>query len=471
MNGLRKLFDMGLYGLGLGLLCAGLSWGCSAEDGSRAGNLTFGGGGGEGSCVDGMQNGAESDVDCGGAACPGCEVAQACRTTDDCVADLTCDPESGTCAAMSCTDGVANGDESDVDCGGTECPACDAGGSCTDGSDCASGVCGSGACQVPMCGDGVINGDEPCDPNDPQIPCNPDCTLGDCGDGEVSPGEDCDAGGQETIACDANCTAVECGDGTLNMTAGETCDDGGESATCDGDCTVAECGDGYLNGVAGESCENGGVESPYCDVDCTVPVCGDGVVNMTAGEACDDGGESAACNADCSVAECGDGQINTTAGETCDDSGESATCDIDCTAPSCGDGVMNETAGESCDDGNLMSDDGCDDMCQAEHPPVCYSSNVGVQSGSDWVVCEASPTGAWLSHGTQGSGGTYDPLAACQSIGYSQVGNFGGTCGNVCSYCTSGSTCMNPGAKNFTGGGTSCGANLLCVTVMWECLP
>ncbi len=453
-------------------MSASLVAGCATEEGTRGnGNLSFGGGGGEGSCDDAMQNGTESDVDCGGGTCEGCEIGQGCRTSADCMGDLSCDPESATCTSGSCMDGVKSGDESDVDCGGTECPTCPTGGDCNEGSDCESGVCMGGACMAPSCGDGVTNGDEPCDPNDPNTPCNPDCTSPNCGDNEVGPGEDCDQGG-ETATCDANCTAVECGDGTLNTSAGEICDDGGETATCDGDCTPAECGDGYLNGVAGESCEDGGVETPFCDADCTVPVCGDGTVNMTAGEACDDGGESADCNADCTEATCGDGKINATAGETCDDSGESVTCDSDCTAPSCGDGVKNEAAGEECDDGNNTSNDGCDANCMSEFPPVCTTSTVGVQSGSPWVVCEASPSGAWLSHSVQGQGGTYDPLAACQSIGYSQVGNFGGNCGDVCGYCSSSTTsCSNPGPKTFTGGGKSCGQQFLCITVMWECLP
>jgi cysteine-rich repeat protein len=46
-----------------------------------------------------------------------------------------------------------------------------------------------------------------------------------CGDGIVDAGEECDAFG-ETSACDIDCSAVLCGDGTLNISAGERCDDG-----------------------------------------------------------------------------------------------------------------------------------------------------------------------------------------------------------------------------------------------------
>jgi len=47
----------------------------------------------------------------------------------------------------TCDDHMENGDESDVDCGGS-CPGCDAGESCDTGGDCASGLCLFGACVL-----------------------------------------------------------------------------------------------------------------------------------------------------------------------------------------------------------------------------------------------------------------------------------------------------------------------------------
>jgi hypothetical protein len=58
-----------------------------------------------------------------------------------------CDPPNGrtcsdTCQSMvpthDCTDGEQNGDETDVDCGGTECGHCAIGDACIDDTDCAS---------------------------------------------------------------------------------------------------------------------------------------------------------------------------------------------------------------------------------------------------------------------------------------------------------------------------------------------
>ncbi len=49
-------------------------------------------------CTDGIQNGNETGVDCGGPDCPPCP--------------------------PSCTDGIQNGSETGVDCGGPDCPPC-----------------------------------------------------------------------------------------------------------------------------------------------------------------------------------------------------------------------------------------------------------------------------------------------------------------------------------------------------------
>jgi hypothetical protein len=49
-------------------------------------------------------------------------------------------------AGPICSDGIKNGSESDVDCGGT-CPRCADGKTCTSRSDCANALCVAGACQ------------------------------------------------------------------------------------------------------------------------------------------------------------------------------------------------------------------------------------------------------------------------------------------------------------------------------------
>lgn len=50
----------------------------------------------------------------------------------------------------NCNDGILNGDESAVDCGGGKCEKCAAGKLCEDGpQDCESGVCTLGTCAAP----------------------------------------------------------------------------------------------------------------------------------------------------------------------------------------------------------------------------------------------------------------------------------------------------------------------------------
>jgi DNA-binding beta-propeller fold protein YncE len=51
------------------------------------------------------------------------------------------------CVVDPCTNGVRDGRETDVDCGGALCSGCAAGRSCVAGTDCSSGTCTGGTCQ------------------------------------------------------------------------------------------------------------------------------------------------------------------------------------------------------------------------------------------------------------------------------------------------------------------------------------
>jgi hypothetical protein len=111
--------------------------------------------------TDGVQNAAETDVDCGGGA-----PASACADGKKCVAGAR-DCTSQVCTGNACqaplpTDGVKNANETDVDCGGgAPANACGNGKTCVDGArDCTSLVCTGGVCQPPTGTDGVKNGDE-----------------------------------------------------------------------------------------------------------------------------------------------------------------------------------------------------------------------------------------------------------------------------------------------------------------------
>ncbi|PRP99013.1 hypothetical protein ENSA5_29340 [Enhygromyxa salina] len=71
-------------------------------------------------CSNAVHDGDETDLDCGGS-CPACEPGEACLEPGDCDS-LVCDEQ--VCATPSCSDDVRNGDELDVDCGGS-CRFCE----------------------------------------------------------------------------------------------------------------------------------------------------------------------------------------------------------------------------------------------------------------------------------------------------------------------------------------------------------
>jgi hypothetical protein len=82
-----------------------------------------------GACTDGIKNGTETGIDCGGSCVNVCAVTP------------------------TCTDGIKNGTEAGIDCGGSCVNTCSDGGDSGDGSD--SGGSGSGTCT-----DGIKNGTE-----------------------------------------------------------------------------------------------------------------------------------------------------------------------------------------------------------------------------------------------------------------------------------------------------------------------
>jgi hypothetical protein len=57
--------------------------------------------------------------------------------------------EGGKCAPGGTSDKAQNGDETDIDCGGTQSPKCGPGKACLGGEDCASALCQGGKCAAP----------------------------------------------------------------------------------------------------------------------------------------------------------------------------------------------------------------------------------------------------------------------------------------------------------------------------------
>lgn len=161
----------------------------------------------EKTCIDDLKNNGETDVDCGGVNCAPCEDGAACASTDDCVSSVCTEL---VCQVPTCTDAVANALESDVDCGGSDCPPCGDHDACIVPSDCTSGVCsgdgGGNICQVPTCTDGVVNGAE----------TDIDCGGGSCAG--CAKGENCDKGSDcASLVCDkGSCKEPSCNDGVEN---------------------------------------------------------------------------------------------------------------------------------------------------------------------------------------------------------------------------------------------------------------
>ncbi len=114
------------------------------------------------SCTDLSRNGDEADVDCGGS-CGKCNDGMKCAQNKDCVGNRC---EAGFC--ISCKDGIKNGDETDIDCGGSACLAC-LGNPCNSDLGCAKLHCVNSICCSTDCS-GTCKG------------CNAPSLLGTCAD-------------------------------------------------------------------------------------------------------------------------------------------------------------------------------------------------------------------------------------------------------------------------------------------------
>jgi hypothetical protein len=163
------------------------------------------------SCNDNQPNGDETGTDCGGPCPQNCGTGGACRANNDCQSGVcgtqSCAPGvERCCQAPACDDDVQNGTESDVDCGNA-CGPCAVGDSCIIGIQCSSGLCQGGVCAAaPSCTDNVRNGTE----------SDTDCggICGRCPDqSDCNQASDC-----SNNNCDASGTCISCGDTVRNGT-------------------------------------------------------------------------------------------------------------------------------------------------------------------------------------------------------------------------------------------------------------
>ncbi len=115
-------------------------------------------------CTDGVRNGEETGVDCGGRCPRYCRepppTTERGRCFSFCDRYSASDPEyfnecraicerafPSSAASPNCADSIKNGQETDIDCGGS-CAACENGKRCLASADCRSSFCDAGTCRA-----------------------------------------------------------------------------------------------------------------------------------------------------------------------------------------------------------------------------------------------------------------------------------------------------------------------------------
>jgi hypothetical protein len=321
------------------------------------------------SCADGVQNGDETDRDCGGTCPARCTESLGCASNADCSTSLFCAPESGRCTPAECDDGLQNGAEILIDCGGGACPGCPDGTACEVDADCLNQVCASdGLCAAPSCTDGRAN------QNETDVDCGGACPE-NCGVGAgCSAAADCESRVCEAIGCAPGlarcCQAPTCEDGIAN--GGEPVVDCG-NATCglcaEGDrCTAgAQCQGGTCAAGACFTpalCANGNRDGAETDVDCGGP-----------NPACNRCADRRACQADsdCANANCLDG-VCISCGDNVQDGTET---DVDCGGadPAC----VRCLDQRRCLQAGDCANSNCDNF-------RCISCGSGIQDGTETDV-------------------------------------------------------------------------------------
>jgi hypothetical protein len=194
-------------------------------------------------CVNVITDGQETDIDCGGPTCRPCAPNASCSIADDC-GSARCTPHppgKATCAAPTCSDGVKNATETDVDCG-PGCATCGILKKCVNNGDCASARCVRNLCVLASCTNGQKGGTETasdcggpsCAPCSPGAACNvaSDCTTSVCGNfgGKICFLNSC----TDTVKNGAE-TDVDCGGGTCAKCPND------KRCAMPADCTSGNC--------------------------------------------------------------------------------------------------------------------------------------------------------------------------------------------------------------------------------------
>ena len=315
--------------------------------------------------------------------CDAAGVCVECVGQDDCAQDEEC--TDGVCTPLACSDNQQGQQETDVDCGGPDCPPCANNGRCLIYRDCESGYCDTtggtpGVCG-PCAGAGDCNADSYCDPTDNTCklkqsvgaPCSlPDqCTSGFCID-DVCCNSECSGFCQACseakhlqVGKDGVCLPIASGNPDGECATTEGCDGNGSDCTgcgashpppgdptcpavCNGGCAGNTC---TINCLGASACEGDSLACPqgfHCLVDCDGDAACSGLVLQ-----CQDIYD---CELVCSLAVdacrdasiiCGSGPCNLTCGEC---TNATMTCGTDSCFAECGAGATFPSLvfGQSC---------------------------------------------------------------------------------------------------------------------------
>lgn len=217
----------------------------------------------------------------------------------------------------TCSNGKQDGAETDVDCGGS-CGLCADGKSCSTNADCKSGSCQGGVCVPagPTCpsGNGFYCGKQ-------ELGQNPSY-LYYCQDGSYSVSSTCNGQGCQVNppGIDDSCAACMCGGGTC---CSDACNYDSSGTSC-GTCKVCNGAGSCNNASNGSACPGGSCQNGTCTPSCACgggTCCSNGCNFDGAGTSC---GTCKVCDG---FGSCGNASNGTACpGGTCQNGSCSANC-------------------------------------------------------------------------------------------------------------------------------------------------
>lgn len=306
--------------------------------------------------------------------CDGAGACVVCISNAQCTMPDTCDLKTNECAPPLCSNGALNAGETDIDCGGADCPPCQNGDDCLLPSDCTSHLCTVALVCAPCSGDGQCNATDYCDGGScvPKLPNGLSCANnGQCANGA------CAQTGIGGICCNSTCngTCMSCAIGDTGAATG-TCAPVQLNLDPKSECPTQACRTGSCNGTgscgvlaSGTTCTDNlfcnGTDTCNASGSCTThtgnPCPADVLPDSDCSETCDEATDTCTAN-DLAGTPCTDNQFCTQT-DTCNGSGVCSGTGNPCTGPlctdACNEGSNNCTAlqptGSTCNaDGDFV---------------------------------------------------------------------------------------------------------------------